>query len=245
VREEFCLTGGPSLEQRDGRLNLLLRTDQADRSLVSLPDSRGEVRRLHRQESLGPKPLKEGGGHLPELPCQATDRDRNVGGEEAEQLLFLGSEVMGPLRQGLASLFGETHEAAGRGINSWGQGSLDHRSPGGAVVVGDPAGQFQQGLIEQRFRIEDVLNLFEACDLGALAEAHQVAGDDARSQGDEDALAGSGRLAEMGGDGIGQGLVNGCRQGDFGIGGTICWSHHLSAALLAEATLRACPRIVV
>jgi len=245
VREEFCLPGGSSLEQRDGRLNFLFRTDEADRSLVSHPDSRGEVRCLHRQESLGPKPLKEGGGHLPELSGQTTDRDRDVWGEEAEQLLFPGSEVMGPLGQGLASLFGETNEAAGRGINPWGQGSLDHRSPGGAVVVGDPAGQFQQGLIEQRFRIEDVLNLFEPCDLDALPEAHQVPGDDARPQGDEDALAGSGRLAEVARDGIGEGLVNGCRQGDFGVGGTICWSHHLSAALLAEATLRACPRIFV
>jgi hypothetical protein len=245
VSEEFRLTGGASLEQGDGRLNLLLRTDEADRSLVSLPDSRGEVKGFHRQESLGPKPLQEGGGHLPELPSQATDRDRDVWGEEAEQLLFPGSEVMGPLCQSLVSLFGEANEAAGRGINPWRERRLDCFSPRRPVVFGHPSGQIQHQLVQEGFRVHDVLQRFEIGAVGCRREPHEVAGDDPGTERDNHALAGSSRLAQMGGDGIGENLINGSRQGDFGVRGTICWSHHVFVALLTPGTLGACPHIFV
>jgi hypothetical protein len=245
VRKEFRLTGGPSLESRDSRLNLLLRTNEADRALVSHPDSRREVGGLHRQESLGQKATEEGNGRPAELSGQSTEGDRDVWGEESEQFLFLGSQVMGPLRQGLASLWGETHEPAGRGINPGRERRLDHFSPRGPVVFGHSSGQIQQQPVQKGFGVHDVLERFEIRAVGCRSEPHEVAGDDPGTERDHHALAGSRRLAEMRGDGIGENLVNGCRQSDFGVRGTICWSHHLSVALLTPGTLGACPHIFV
>jgi hypothetical protein len=63
--------------------------------------------------------------------------------------------------------------------------------------------------IQEGFRIQDILNLFELPDVDLLGEMHQISGSNAGSEGDEDALARSGEPTEMQRDRIGQGFVNG------------------------------------
>jgi hypothetical protein len=55
------------------------------------------------------------------------------------------------------------------------------------------------------------VKLFEVLNLDPLRKTHEIAGNDARPQRDDGALARSGHLPEMGRDRVVEGLVN--RQG--------------------------------
>jgi hypothetical protein len=208
VGEEICLAGGPRPEHRDGGLNFLLRAEETERSLLSGPDSGGDQGGLQGKEPLGSEPLKESGSDVAELSGEAPGGDRSIRRKVAEEFVLSDGETLVPVLHGPAPLRGETHQAAGGSINAWRQGSLDHLSPGCAVVISDLVGEFQQAAIQEGFRIQDVLNVLELLDVGPLQQTHQVPRNDACPQGDENALAWSGHLLEVGRNGIGEGLVN-------------------------------------
>ena len=112
-------------------------------------------------------------------------------------------------RSGVASRWGETHQAPGGGINAWRQGRFDHLSPGRAVIVGHPTGEFQKTVIQEGFRIEDILNLFEPLYFDLLWQMHEIAGSDPGPERDDDALAWGGEIPQVRRDEISQGLVYG------------------------------------
>jgi hypothetical protein len=143
------------------------------------------------------------------LSGETTRGDRGLSGKEAQEFTLVSGKVLALLRDGLAARWRETGQAAGGGINAGRQSRFNHFSPGCAVIVSHPAGEFQQAAVEERFGIQDILNLFELSDVDPLRQIHKIAGSDAGPEGDDDALARGGEIPEVRRDCIGQSLVNG------------------------------------
>lgn len=107
----------------------------------------------------------------------------------------------------VAAAIGEAPDAGVADLAGERSHGAEDFAEGGAVVIGNPAAEGQELLLEHGFGVEEAENLLGGDVGGRVVGVDDDAGEFARSEGDDDSAAGLDAVAQRFGQTVGEGAV--------------------------------------